>query len=113
MAPLTPPHRFQQVHQKLFQPLPTTHRLGISHAQTYQRFFVLSILNVVILVIPESIYDACRQAYPQVVAQFVAGEIIALWLTGNSFRIRNAVRCCWEAAGGRTLVLWDRRGAEY
>src|SRR5713101_3468073 len=49
MAPLTPPHRFQQVHKKLLQPLPTTHRLGIGHAQTYQPFSALSILNVVIL----------------------------------------------------------------
>jgi hypothetical protein len=40
MSPLTPPHRLQQVHKKLFQPLPTTHRLGIGHAQTYQLFSV-------------------------------------------------------------------------
>ena len=49
MAPLTPAHWFQQVHEKLLQSLPTTHHLGIGHAQTYQRFSVLSILNVVIL----------------------------------------------------------------
>ena len=33
MASLTPAHRFQQVHKKPFQPLPTTHRLSIGHAQ--------------------------------------------------------------------------------
>src|SRR5712691_8661073 len=50
MALLSPAYRFQQVGNKLHQPLAATRCLGISHAQTYQGIYVLSILNVVILV---------------------------------------------------------------
>src|SRR6266852_8616939 len=55
MAPLSPAYRFQQVGNKLHQPLAAMRCLGISHAQTYQGIYVLSILNVVILArAPES-----------------------------------------------------------
>ena len=37
MAPLTAAHRLQQIDKELLQSLPTTLRLGIGHAQTYQR----------------------------------------------------------------------------
>src|ERR1035437_4436163 len=49
MAPLPAANRLQQVHEELLKSLAATHRLGFGHAQTYQGFFVLSILNVVIL----------------------------------------------------------------
>src|ERR1700687_5588460 len=57
MAPLTPAHRFQQIYKKLLQSLPTAHRLSLGHVQTYQAYYVLSILNVVIIGGPGSLQN--------------------------------------------------------